>query len=296
MDQQQESCWRPTRRHLLWAVGIAALAAFLIIVICGYLLEWKWTGVPKRTFWNWLDLLIVPIVLAVGGYLFTRSENRTSRVIEMARRQEDIVQAYVDKMLELVSDKQLLQQAHWSNDVMSTARVRTSSALRRLDKAYMRGVLEFLHSAQLINRNERLVDVGLDGTDIGFQARIVGLSGVDVRGADLRYITLTEAALAGAILEKVNLSDAWLDGIDLGGTYLSGADLRGANLRGASLVNAHLQRKDELGLRGADLTGADLSGANLHGARITKEQLEDCRSLEGAIMPDGGKPEDWLKN
>jgi hypothetical protein len=56
MDQQQESCWRPTRRHLLWAVGIAALAAFLIIVICGYLLEWKWTGVPKRTFWNWLDL------------------------------------------------------------------------------------------------------------------------------------------------------------------------------------------------------------------------------------------------
>ena len=52
MDQQQESCWRPTRRHLLWAVGIAALAAVLIIVICGYLLEWKWTGVPKRTFWN----------------------------------------------------------------------------------------------------------------------------------------------------------------------------------------------------------------------------------------------------
>ena len=108
-------------------------------MICGYLLEWKWTGVPKRTFWNWLDLLIVPIVLAVGGYLFTRSENRTSREIEMARRQEDVVQAYVDKMLELVSDKQLLQQAHWSNDVMSTARVRTSSALRRLDKAYMRG-------------------------------------------------------------------------------------------------------------------------------------------------------------
>jgi hypothetical protein len=52
---------------------------FLGVVICGYLFGWKWTGLPKRTFWDWLDLLIVPVVLAIGGYLFTRSENQRTR-------------------------------------------------------------------------------------------------------------------------------------------------------------------------------------------------------------------------
>ena len=59
MDQREQSRWRrtigqllrwrPTRTHLLWASGIAALA-FLVIVICGYLFGWKWTGLPTADF------------------------------------------------------------------------------------------------------------------------------------------------------------------------------------------------------------------------------------------------------
>ncbi len=79
--QQKLIRWRPTRRQLEWTVIIAALA-FLIIVICGYLFGWKWTGLPKQTLWDWLDLLIVPAVLAVGRYLFTRSENRAQDIAE----------------------------------------------------------------------------------------------------------------------------------------------------------------------------------------------------------------------
>ncbi|MDQ5828170.1 MAG: hypothetical protein M3441_29030 [Chloroflexota bacterium] len=74
MDQQQQFRWRLTRKQLLWAGVIAALT-FLLIVICSYLFGWRWTGLPKQTLWDWLDLLIVPAVLAVGGYLFTRSGN-----------------------------------------------------------------------------------------------------------------------------------------------------------------------------------------------------------------------------
>ena len=43
VEQQQQSPWRPTRGQLLWAGSIAAIA-FLIIVTCGYLFGWKWTG------------------------------------------------------------------------------------------------------------------------------------------------------------------------------------------------------------------------------------------------------------
>jgi len=104
VEQLQQPRWRPTRRQLLWAGGIAALA-FLCIVICGYLFGWTWTGLPKRTFWDWLDLLIVPVVLAVGGYLFTRSENRATRAAAEQRAQDEALQAYLDRMGNLLFDK-----------------------------------------------------------------------------------------------------------------------------------------------------------------------------------------------
>ena len=49
-------------------------------------------------------------------------------------------------------------------------------------------------------------------------------------------------------------------------------------------------------LRGADLSNVNLSGANLKGANVTEEQLAKCKSLKGAIMPNGQKYEDWLKD
>src|SRR5215210_5632192 len=78
-ENLREQAKERSKKQLLWTGGITSLA-FLLIVICGYLFGWKWTGLPKRTLWDWLDLLIVPVVLAIGGYLFTRSENRSTRM------------------------------------------------------------------------------------------------------------------------------------------------------------------------------------------------------------------------
>ena len=49
-------------------------------------------------------------------------------------------------------------------------------------------------------------------------------------------------------------------------------------------------------LRGADLTNADLSDAYLTGVEVSKEQLDRCKSLQGATMPDGRKYEEWLRD
>src|SRR5919112_578378 len=92
-----------------WIIILLAIAmgmAILIIAVCGYIFsEWEWTGLtqPKlRTFWDWLRLLIVPIVLALGGYLFTRSENRRTQQIEEQRAQETALQAYLEQITPLV--------------------------------------------------------------------------------------------------------------------------------------------------------------------------------------------------
>jgi hypothetical protein len=272
---QQQSRWRPSRRQLLWASGIAAIA-LLIIVICGYLFRWKWTGLvtdandPKRTLWDWLDLLIVPAVLAVGGYLLTErqraldreistQQTETDRELADERRQDDTLRAYLDQIGQLLLDKDRpLRQSTEGDEVQSLAQARTRTVLARLDGPRKAQVVQFLYESDLIAADRPVLDhSGADLTD------------VDLSWANLSGVDLTEADLSGADLTEANLS---------------GAILRGATLRGATL-------------RGATLRGAILDNANLGQAwEWTEEQLRAASSLEGATMPNGQKYEDWLKN
>jgi uncharacterized protein YjbI with pentapeptide repeats len=267
----------------LWAAGIFWVAlVFLLIVIGGYIQEWKWTGLPKQTLWDWLDLLIVPAVLAVGGYLFTRSESQrtlqssnqqrevdrevakeqaeTDREIADQRRQDDTLQAYLDQIGQLLLDKDRpLRQSKKDDEVQTLARARTLTVLASLEGPRKASVVQFLYESNLIAVDHLVLD-------------------------------LSEAALSGADLSSTALS----------GAHLSTADLSEAHLSRADLSEAHLM--------GAHLSGANLSKADLSGARgWTDEQLRAAGSLEGATMPDGRTLrgdkmptgptfEDWLKD
>jgi hypothetical protein len=161
VDQQEQSRWRPTRRQLLWAGGIAALA-FLIIVICGYLFGWKWTGLPKRTLWDWLDLLIIPAVLAIGGYLFTRSENRATHAAAERRTQDEALQAYLDQMSAMLipnKDQPTLYDERPPDSLKTVARARTLTGLPRLDADRKARVVQFLYEAGLITEDRVIVDL-----------------------------------------------------------------------------------------------------------------------------------------
>src|SRR5207249_3544489 len=93
------------------------IALFALIILGGYQFHWDWTGFngdnkSGKTLWDWLQLLIVPVVLAVGGYLFnftvSRNErqaaanrDKTEREIASDNQREEALQAYIDKMSEL---------------------------------------------------------------------------------------------------------------------------------------------------------------------------------------------------
>jgi hypothetical protein len=202
--------------------------------------------------------------------------NRSS--IEKRREQDAALQAYLEQLRQEVREG--LRDEDPLSPIRMLTRGRTLHLLRQFDSEYKRYLLQILHEMGLLGK----------GTPV------IGLSGADLRKANLRYLTLENGALDGAILENADLRDANLSNIDLGGAYLSGADLRDADLRGALLVNADLQRKDEPNLSSADLSGADLKDADLTGADlrgvkgVNKEKLEaQAKSLKGTTMPDGEK-------
>jgi hypothetical protein len=152
VDQQQQSRWRPTRRQVLWGVGIAALA-FLIVVICGYLFGWQWTGLPKQTLWDWLQLLIIPAVLAGVGLWFNRQQREQELQNAARRAQDEALQAYLDQIGQLLLDKDpSLRQAKEDDEVRMLARARTLTVLGRLDGERKGSIVQFLSESTLIQK------------------------------------------------------------------------------------------------------------------------------------------------
>ncbi len=60
--------WLKTRRDRArewrWATTLL-LAAFAVLLVGGYALGWTWTGFGPITLWDWLDLLVLPVVLSL---------------------------------------------------------------------------------------------------------------------------------------------------------------------------------------------------------------------------------------
>ena len=292
------SWWQQVKQHRI-AIGVTILVLVVIIalIIAGY--QFDWTGFnryvgpplkqnqqyqPEKTLWDWLQLLIIPLVLAIGGYLFnltvsrneqksTQLRDQTEREIASDNQREAALQTYIDRMSELLLDKKLRESAE-NDEVRNIARVRTLTILSSLDDVRKRNVLQFLHESGLIQKGKYIID--LNGADLR-EADLGGAAPLSSVGLDLSHLEgadLHEAHLRGADLRGADLGRANLEGAQLGLAHLEGAWLRSANLRGADLEGAFL---DKAHLRKADLTEA----------KVTMAQLDKADSLQGAIMPDG---------
>jgi uncharacterized protein YjbI with pentapeptide repeats len=305
------SMWKIIKQYRVATVLIALLAVVIVLIILsilGYIFNWEWTGLGPyispphsknsdfqrgKTLWDWLQLLIIPAVLAVAGYVInltisrgeqeaTQQRDKTEREIAKDNQHEATLQAYIDKMSELMLEKKL-RQSDLDAEVRKVARVQTLTVLFNLgagevevnflDRLRQRRVLKFLYEAELISKDQRIIDLS---EAILSNAYLVGdnMSGVDLSGASLHKAGLVDTNLSEARLKNAFLSEAIMVAADLRGASLTGADLSFANLSAADLSDASLD-------------DTDLSDANLNGSIVTLEQLKSAKSLSGATMPDG---------
>jgi uncharacterized protein YjbI with pentapeptide repeats len=215
----------------------------------------RWTGFRGKTAWDWMQLLIVPLVLTFLGLSFTAAQQvianlqqdirqqqiedqraEAERELAEQRAQDEALQAYLDLMKELLLEHDLRDSGPDSS-ARAVANVQTLLILERVDPARKRSVLRLLTDSRLIDADAPVMD----------------------------------------------LDDASLDGADVSGMDLSGTDLSGANLSDAYLSNADLS---DANLSGAYLSGADLGGAG----GVSKQELEqEASDLTDATMPDGSK-------
>ena len=290
MIPKSRSRWQEVRKPLVVAASLASFAGILALIAFGYRLSW--TGFLTKTLWDWLQLLIIPVVLAIAGFWLSQIQKRREERITQGQKEveqevatdnqrESLLQAYIDKMSELLVEKQLHKSAP-ENELREIARVRTLTVLSRLDGPRKRSVLQFLHEASLIDKDKHIIDLrgaDLRGAKLSEATLFAAdLRGVDLRGANLFTADLRGADLGGANLFTADLSGAKLSGVNLCGTDLSGADLRRANLSQANLSQANLSQ--------ANLSGATLDGANLGDARVTTELEASAKEGVSVKLPE----------
>jgi len=241
------------RQHLWWVLSGVFLLFCIGFVLATYRFGWSSTGFLNKSLWDWLQLLIVPLALAIIALVFQLANSRTERQIAKQRYQndqdiatnkqrEDLLQTYLDRMTALLLDKDL-RSSQPDAEVRNVARARTLTVLPQLDSQRKGNLIQFLSESKLME--------------------IISLSGADLSGANL-----SSANLSGANLNAANIPSADFSNASLSQTDLSGANLSGANLNWADLSGANLSR-------------ADLTYAKLSNAKVTKEQLETILIWEG---------------
>ena len=55
---------RPELDRGLSLAAVGGLAAFVFVVVAGYVIPWAWTGFAGNTLWDWLNLVALPLAVA----------------------------------------------------------------------------------------------------------------------------------------------------------------------------------------------------------------------------------------
>ena len=261
----------------LLVINIAFIVIFLTLAMpfamsvydWFYLGQWPaWSGFGSfqpptdnfqraKTFWDWLQLIVVPGMLAVVAVSFNLLEGRTERSIELEKSREASLQAYLDHMTDFLRKREL--KGNKFNESRAIARARTLTTLRSLDGDRRGIIVRFLYESGLLTgkapldiRGANLVDANLINSDLSG----ANLNGTDLTGAKLHNSILQRASLEEAQLKKANLS---------------GSDLYQANMTGAILI-------------GADLTKAILDDAVLDVVDMSKAKVLVHLGINGALV------------
>jgi uncharacterized protein YjbI with pentapeptide repeats len=272
------------------------VATFVYVAYQG---RWEWTGFVARrvsdeakpstqkTLWDWLDLLLIPIVLVVAGAVINdaqsqreldraaeqralevdRAEKReqVDRAIALDAQQERALQDYLGVMTSLILEKGLLDQTYGEpRPVEVAAQTRTLSTLRSLEGVRKGIVLEFLVASGLLKSHD--VDDRGPVLDIPF----ADLSGADLFGAQLCDIFLPSPNLSGADLRFAEIYRS-----DISGGNFTNAKFHGANMFEVGLFRSNLE--------GTDFTEANLASGKLDGVYGTGTSFAraDLRGASG---------------
>ncbi len=141
----------PTRRQVLWTVVGSLLVAVAVFIFLGYYHEWRWTGFPRKRLFDWIQILVIPVAVAIGTFVLNRAAQRRDNLAqqEQRRREEQLqhqraedatLQAYLEYMSGMLTDPaRPLRRSELGDTLSVAARAQILTVLGRLQDGERKG-------------------------------------------------------------------------------------------------------------------------------------------------------------
>jgi flagellar basal body-associated protein FliL len=128
--EQHQKWWQKINQHPVRMVLMALLVIIIVLIILsilGYIFNWDWTGLnatdfsstpqniaktiayqPGKTLRDWLQLLIIPSVLAVSGYIINLTISRGAQAAteQRAKSEREAAEKRAETEREIALDNQ----------------------------------------------------------------------------------------------------------------------------------------------------------------------------------------------
>ena len=254
--------------------NISKILFFLLIFIISFLLwrvfviisNFKWSGFQKKSFWDWLQLLIIPLMLALGAFYLNSAADFRDYQIAQEQKHQEILTDYFSKMQDLIVETKKSKQTPGSKESNSeerllpefrpTAKALTLSVLEQLDGKRKGKVITYLAESQLItvdnNKLSTQPEIKLDGAN---------LDDIELGNKGQRN-SLNEDEMT--IIDKIKIKNANMKRANLSGLQLLYSELNGSNLENATLENVNF-------------TGSTMIGSRFINGKITDVNFTDVR-------------------
>jgi uncharacterized membrane protein len=90
MDQRVEKVNRELKWWTWKWVVVAIVAVFVVLFVGSYIYNWSWTGFHDHgRLWDWLSLLLVPMIVAVLPIWFSMRQSHGSNETSKQQHQQD---------------------------------------------------------------------------------------------------------------------------------------------------------------------------------------------------------------
>jgi uncharacterized protein YjbI with pentapeptide repeats len=278
-----KAAWKITIRWLIVAMFLICIGIFIRL---GY--RYYFTGfdeytirknsttemVPQKFLWDWMDLLIIPVILIVGGFLLNHSEEVVRREIAdkqrdtdftiaedrideerkrtLDRQREESLEDYIDKMTELLLQHKLKNGNN--KTVANVARAKTLATVRVLDGFRKGLVLKFLFDAGLINGEKPIINLQYaDFSGTQYTNAYLGnanLTNVDFNNAKLIRVDLNNAILTGVVLKDADLSNGKIRSSKLESTIFEDTNIEGISVSDSFFINVTMKNTNLLSRNG----------------------------------------------
>ena len=215
---------------------IALVMVLMITVSFVTISNFKWSGFQKKKLWDWLQLLIVPLLLAaVAVYLNAVSEARDKDIAKQ-RQQQEILKDYFFKMQDLVREEaskkiksRSQENTKFSKEYQSIAQALTLAVLDELDGKRKGKVIIYLAESGFIKKDDTIVSL-----------RNANLEEIELQDINISEVNLHKTSMIGAKLTNVELINSDLEISNFSNATLENVNFIGANLNGLNFYNATL--------------------------------------------------------